>query len=176
MTTLAILLGLLVAPLLVGTIANQLAGRTIVGVRLLGCIGIALVFMFTGIGHFILTEPMAKMLQPCVPGRIPLVYVTGVIEIAAGLAVLVPRLRTTVGWGLIAMLILFLPVNIYAAIHRIELGGHEWGPIYLLVRVPVQFILMAWTWWMAVRPGQSPAPIQQPSSTSPESSQDRQPD
>lgn len=157
MTTLAIMLGLLVVPLLVGTAVNRLAGRTVADVHLLGCIGIALVFGFTGMGHFMLTEPMAKMLPPWVPGRIPLVYATGVLEIAAALAVLIPRLRKLVGWGLIAMLILFLPVNIYAAINRIEMGGHEWGPIYLLIRVPLQLILIGWTWWMAVRPSASQA-------------------
>ncbi len=92
------------------------------------------------------------MLPPWVPVRIPLVYATGVLEIAAALVVLIPRLRKLVGWGLIAMLILFLPVNIYAAFNRIEMGGHEWGPIYLLIRVPLQLILIGWTWWMAVRP------------------------
>ena len=152
MTTLTIMVGLLVAPLLFGAALNRFAGRTVANVHLLGCIGIALVFGFTGVGHFILTEPMAEMLPPWVPLRIPLVYVTGVLEIAAAVAVLIPRLRMVVGWGLIVMLILFLPVNVYAALNRIEMGGHEWGPIYLLVRVPVQCILIGWTWWFAVRP------------------------
>jgi len=45
-----------------------------------------------------------------------------------------------------------MSVNIHAAFNRIEMGGHEWGPIYLLIRVPLQLILIGWTWWMAVRP------------------------
>ena len=49
------------------------------------------------------------------------------------------------------MLIAFLPVNIYAAVNRVGMGGHEWGPIYLLIRVPLQFILIGWIWWFAVR-------------------------
>lgn len=155
MTTLAIMVGLLVAPLIFGAALNRIAGRTDAHVHLLGCVGIALVFCFTGVGHLILTEPMAEMLPSWMPGRILLVYVTGVIEIAAAIAVLIPRLRTTVGWGLIAMLILFLPVNVYAAMNRVEMGGHEWGPIYLLIRVPLQFLLIGWTWWMAVRPSAS---------------------
>lgn len=152
MTTIAIMLGLLASPLLLGVAAGRLAGRPAVDVHLLGCIGVALVFGFTGIGHFLLTKPMAGMLPAWVPGRILLVYVTGVVEIAAGVAVLVPRLRRTVGWGLIVMLILFLPVNVYAALNRIEFGGHEWGPVYLLIRVPLQLVLIGWIWWMAVRP------------------------
>lgn len=155
MTTLAIMLGLLVGPFFFGAALNRFAGRTIANLNLLGCVGIALVFCLAGAGHFILTLPMAEMLPSWVPGRISLVYITGVIEIAAAVAVLIPRLRTKIGWGLVIMLVLFLPVNVYAAMSRIEMGGHEWGPVYLLIRVPHQFILMGWIWWFAVQPSAS---------------------
>jgi uncharacterized membrane protein len=119
--------------------------------RTAGCIGVTLVFCFTGIGHFVLTEPMARMLPPWVPARVPLVYATGIIEFLGAVAILVPRLRRLVGWSLITMLVLFLPVNIYAALNRVDMGGHEWGPIYLLIRVPLQAFLIGWIWWFAVR-------------------------
>ena len=152
MTTPAIIVCLLAAPLLLSKILNRLTKREFTGSRLAGCIGICLVFWFTGVGHFIKTEPMAEMLPPCVPGRIPLVYVTGVIEIAAAVAVLIPRTRWMTGWVLVVMLVAFLPVNIYAAVNHIGMGGHQWGPIYLLIRIPLQAILVAWIWWFAVRP------------------------
>jgi uncharacterized membrane protein len=152
MTTPAIMLGLLIGPLLLASLLNRLAGKEITGSRLSGRIGIALVFGFTGVGHFVKTGPMAGMLPDRVPGRIALVYVTGVVELAAAVAVLVPRLRRLTGLGLIALLILFLPVNVYAAVHHVGMGGHAWGPVYLLVRVPLQAILIGWTWWFAVRP------------------------
>lgn len=50
------------------------------------------------------------------------------------------------------MLLLFLPVNVYAAQNRVGMGGHTWGPGYLLIRVPLQAILASWTWWFAIRP------------------------
>jgi hypothetical protein len=31
------------------------------------------------------------------------------------------------------------------------MGGHTWGPVYLLIRAPLQALLVAWTWWFAVR-------------------------
>jgi len=152
MMTLAIILGLLITPLLLSSLVNRQTGGTAGSSNLWGCIGIALVFGFTGVGHFILTAPMSEMLPPWVPWRIPLIYVTGVIELAVAFAVLVPRLRWIVGWAIILMLVLFLPVNVYAAMHHIHFGGHEWGPVYLLVRIPLQAILVGWTWWFAVRP------------------------
>jgi uncharacterized membrane protein len=150
-TTPVIILVLLTGPLLLGTAVNRFAKKDVIDPKVAGCFGITLVFCFTGLGHFIQTQPMAEMLPAWVPGRIPLVYVTGVIEIAAALAVLIRRLRALVGMALIAMLVLFLPVNIYAAVNRVGMGGHEWGPIYLLIRVPLQAILIGWTWWFAVR-------------------------
>ena len=62
MTTPAIMLGLLVAPLLIGGVVNRVAKRDIAHSSTLGCMGITLVFCFTGAGHFIQTVPMAKML------------------------------------------------------------------------------------------------------------------
>lgn len=152
MTTPAIILALLVLPAITGRLVNRVAGRQIADIGRCGVWGIALVFVFTGVGHFLVTASMAEMLPPWVPGRIPLVYFTGVLEIAAGLAVLVPSWRTLIGRLLILMLILFLPVNIYAAVHQIDMGGHAWGPVYLLIRVPLQVLLIGWVWWFAVRP------------------------
>ena len=51
----------------------------------------------------------------------------------------------------IAVLIGFLPFNVYAAIERVPIGGHEWGLSYLLIRVPMQAILIAWAWWFGIR-------------------------
>lgn len=151
MTTLLIILILLTAPLLFGVTLSRIAGTRVRRSEFLGCIGIALVFGFSALGHFVETQGMAAMLPPFVPGRIPLVYATGVLELLAAVCVLIPRLRTVTGVALIVMLLLFLPVNVYAAMNRTGLGGHQWGPVYLLIRVPLQVILIVWIWWFAVR-------------------------
>lgn len=71
----AIMIGLLIAPLLVGSTLNRVARRQIVISTLSGCAGITLVFCFTGVGHFIKTAPMAVMLPNWVLWRNPLVYI-----------------------------------------------------------------------------------------------------
>ena len=54
--------------------------------------------------------------------------------------------------AIVLMLLLFLVVNIYAAVSHFGMGGHQWGPVYLLNRVPLPAILVGGTWWFAVRP------------------------
>ena len=145
MTNIAIILSLLVLPYLVLMpmgIAEHVRGR----------IGIALVFAFTGLGHFLRTEPMAQMLPAFVPRAILMIYITGVIEFAAAVAVLVPTLSRYAGIGLCLFLLAVLPSNIYAAMQRIDFGGHAAGPMYLLVRVPLQFLLIGWVYWFTIRP------------------------
>jgi uncharacterized membrane protein len=33
----------------------------------------------------------------------------------------------------------------------VDIGGHAAGPAYLLIRLPLQLILIAWAWWFGVR-------------------------
>ena len=122
-----------------------------------GCLGVSLVFCFTGIGHFLRTEPLAEMLPPWIPAAVALVYITGVVELAATVALVIPRFRRLAGWGLAAMLLLFLPVNVYAAVNRVGMGGHLWGPVYLCIRVPLQLILIWWIRHFAVRRATAPS-------------------
>jgi uncharacterized membrane protein len=123
-----------------------------VAATLRGRIGITCVFLFTGMGHFFLTKPMTAMLPPRIPEkwRFPLIYVSGVFELAGAVAVLVPSWSRTVGILLCAFLVLVLPANIYSAIRRVPFGGHGAGPVYLLARVPLQIVLFVWVYWFTV--------------------------
>jgi uncharacterized membrane protein len=147
MTTPLIIVCLLTSPWLLA----KFTGRSRQTLRNAGTLGLTLVFCFTGVGHFIETKSMAEMIPPWLPGRVAAVYVTGVLEILLACLVLKPTLRRQIGWVLLAMLILLLPWNIYAAIERVPMGGHAWGPVYLAIRFPLQLLLMAWTYWFAVR-------------------------
>jgi len=138
---------LLVAPFLLLT----LAGRWITALQLApttrGRIGLTLFFALAGLGHFFRTEMMSQMLPPSVPYRIELIYLTGILELLGAAGVWIPRLMRLTGLCLILMLLAVLPANIYSAINRVSFGGHESGPVYLLVRVPFQLLLIWWAYW-----------------------------
>ena len=153
MTTPVIILSLLIAPVALFAVVRRPTNRG--SFRSAAVFGLSLVFLFTGVGHFIRTESMALMIPPRVPDRELLIYLGGVLEILAALALLVPSFRRATGLFLMAFLVAVLPLNIYAAWEQIPMGGHEWGPVYLLVRVPLQAVLFLWAYWFAVRRGGS---------------------
>lgn len=151
MLNIAVILSVLVGTsLLLTGIGRWWAGMSLdAGTR--GRISLSCVFTFTSTGHFIKTQAMVQMLPPAVPMREIIIYATGVMELLFAAGLLVQRFAYVTGTCIITFLILVLPANIYAAGNRVEIGGYGMGPAYLLMRVPLQVILIGWTYWFAVR-------------------------
>ena len=145
--TLLVLLLLLVGPYLLLTLAGRWSSKFQIAPSKRARVGLSLFFLFTGLGHFIRTQEMAAMLPLSVPYRIELVYLTGIFELLGAVGVWIPRLTRLTGILLILMLIGVLPANIYSAIHRVDFGGHEAGPVYLLARIPFQLFVIWWTYF-----------------------------
>jgi uncharacterized membrane protein len=114
--------------------------------------GAGLLFLFTASGHFTQTASMVQMLPSWAPARELLVYATGVLEIAIAVALFFRHSRRTGAWAAAAALVAFFPVNVYAALHHAPMGGHVWGPVYLLVRAPLQLFILWWICTMVLRP------------------------
>jgi uncharacterized membrane protein len=150
MTTPIIMLVLMIAPYLVVRVVSAVTHRDL-DVRGAAAIGLVILFIFTGVGHFIQTESMVQMLPSWVPERMLLVYLTGVLEFAIAVGFLLPKSRRFTGWVVAVVLVLFFPANIYAAISHIPMGGHAWGPVYLFIRAPLQVIILFWVYWFTIR-------------------------
>ncbi len=146
-----VMLGILLVPYLLLTAVGAVWPGLMVDPQFRGRVGLALMFLFTASGHFVKPRPMSEMLPPWVPGRVPIIYVTGVLEIAGAIGLLTSQAYRLAGTCLLLFLVTVLPANIYAALNRVDMGGHGQGPGYLLVRVPLQLVLMGWTYWFAVR-------------------------
>ena len=145
-----IMLVLLTAPYGVARLINAVTGRE-TDLRNAAAIGLTLLFILTGIGHFTDTESMAQMLPPWVPGRVTIIYLTGILEFGLAFGLLFRKTRRVTGWIAAVLLVLFFPANIYAAIHHVPQGGHTWGPAYLLVRAPLQLIILLWDYGFVIR-------------------------
>ena len=114
MTTPTIILCLLLVPLLAARVIGGV-GKT----RLGGTLGIALAFAFFGVGQFVMTDAMARMLPPFVPLAIPLVYATGLLEFGVAAGLLHPASRKIAGQVALVVLVTFFPANVYAAVNEI---------------------------------------------------------
>jgi uncharacterized membrane protein len=144
MKQLAIICSLLLVPWLVATAMDG-------DVEWAGRFALALVFAFTALGHFVKTDAMAEMLPPSLPGRRVVILASGIFELLLAMLLLAWPKSRSLGMTIMAFLIAVFPANVYAAARRIPFGGHSAGPLYLLVRAPVQLLLILWTYWFVVR-------------------------
>jgi uncharacterized membrane protein len=102
-------------------------------------------YVFAGINHFVSPEFYLPIMPDYLPWHMGLIYVSGVAEIALGIAVLIPRLRVLAAWGIIALLVAVFPANLHAALHEIPMVGTE--TVWNWVRLPFQALFIAWAWW-----------------------------
>ncbi|RJO75069.1 hypothetical protein D5S18_16935 [Nocardia panacis] len=80
-------------------------------------LGLAAMFLLTATAHF--TQPRRAALIAMVPPRLPnpaaLVTLTGVLELAGALGLLLPPFAPAAGLGLFVLLLVMFPANIRAA-------------------------------------------------------------
>ena len=105
-----------------------------------------------GILHFATPEPFIKITPDVLPFPAAIVYISGVIEIILGISLLIPKLQTPAAWGLIALFLAVYPANLNMAFNHIEIEGipNTWW--FQAIRLPFQFVLIAWAYWFT-KPG-----------------------
>ncbi|MET0595512.1 MAG: DoxX family protein [Polyangiaceae bacterium] len=102
-----------------------------------------------GVLHFVVDDVFAQIIPPWMPWPHGLVWISGVFEIALGLALIPERTRRLAGWGLVALYIAVFPANIYMAVANVHIEGHEpLPPAFLWGRLPFQFVFIAWALWV----------------------------
>ncbi|MBO9584183.1 MAG: hypothetical protein J7574_08495 [Flavobacterium sp.] len=121
-----------------------------------GRIAMALMLVFTAIGHFAFTKGMAMMIS-FLPWANAIVLATGIIELAAAIGLLLPNTKVLTGKLLILFFILLLPANIYAASNNINLQTADYtgkGLSYLWLRIPMQLLFILWVYFSSIRNNQ----------------------
>lgn len=119
-----------------------------------GNLGMAVFILFTGFSHFKFQKGMAMMIPDFVPARMFWVYFTGFLEIAAGVGLMIPSIREVTAILLIVFYILVFIANINSSKRNINIfKADHTGPgmKYLYTqRIPMQIILIAWTWYFGI--------------------------
>lgn len=126
-----------------------LGGR--LGLSFIGPAAMAVMLIATGISHFTNTEELIAIMPDMMPAKRELVYFTGVCELAAVPGLLWTKTARLASILLLIFFILVLPANIAGSFKSVNFGGMEYGPIYLLFRVPLQILFVWWVWFFGIK-------------------------
>lgn len=130
-------------------------------VRSTARIGLAIAMAFAGTAHLAMPTPFLQHLPPWTPAAEAIIFVTGIMEIALGAALLLRQpWRQRAGLALAAYLVAVFPGNVYVAVANVDVDGQP-GGWYPWLRLPFQALFILWALWSTRRPpdadGRSPA-------------------
>jgi uncharacterized membrane protein len=108
---------------------------------------LAVCMVIAGILHFVVPDPFIRIVPGGLPAPAALVFISGAIEILLGIGLLIPAVRQQAAWGLVILFIAVFPANLNMAINGIEIAGipNTWW--FQAIRLPFQFVLIAWAYW-----------------------------
>jgi uncharacterized membrane protein len=112
--------------------------------------GLAAFFVAAGANHFANPRFYEAIVPPSIADRRREINaVSGVAEIAGGLAVLHPAGRRFGRWWLLALLVAVFPANVHMAVSPQQVEGLDLKKIprwALWARLPLQPLAMLWVW------------------------------
>jgi uncharacterized membrane protein len=109
---------------------------------------LAAFFASAGTMHFLRPKAYESIVPPPFPKR-ESVAISGVAEIAGGLAVLHPATRRAGRWWLLGLLLAVFPANVWMAVSPEKVPGLDRTGIprwALWARLPLQPLAMLWVW------------------------------
>ena len=121
------------------------------GLSFIGRASMAVMLIATGVSHFTNTNEMAAMMPDFIPAKRELVYFTGICELLAVPGLLWDKTARITSIMLLIFFVLILPANIAGSLKQVQFGGMEYGPWYLLFRIPLQMLFIWWVWYFGIR-------------------------
>lgn len=134
--------------------------------------GLAVMLVMTAGAHFVPPgvtfmpnhADMVAMVPPFVPFPALMVYLTGILELAGAVGLVLPATRRAAGICLALLFVLMLPANIHAALAGVTLAGEAASPLWQ--RIPEQVLYIGVALWTAGVTGGLPGRTASASSTS----------
>lgn len=109
-------------------------------------------FVGAGVRHFVMPDFYMLMMPNYLPVPLTLIYISGFFQILGGIGLIIPKTRAFSAWGLMALLLAVLPANVYLWTHNIQLPDSYTPSWFLMLRIPLQFLLIAWMYLFAKNP------------------------
>jgi uncharacterized membrane protein len=118
--------------------------RYIGALKLLLKYSFGLWFALAGLYHFINPAFYLRMMPSYLPWHLFLIYLSGFLELALGLLLLVRKYTPLAAWGLIGLLVAVFPANVQMALNP-QLFP-DIAPVALWLRLPLQAVFIAWAY------------------------------
>jgi uncharacterized membrane protein len=111
---------------------------------------LAAFFTLAGVMHFVIPKRYEAIVPPYVPiSPQRAVVVSGVAEVAGGLAAVPEATRGLARWWLIALLVAVFPANVHMAVSPEAIRGLDTQRVpawALWARLPLQPLMVWWVW------------------------------
>jgi uncharacterized membrane protein len=117
-------------------------------VVILARLALAAVLLVAGVGHFVAAEEFLAQVPPWMPAPQAVVAISGVMELALGVALILARgrYRPVVGWIVAAFFVVVFPGNIWQFIEGRSAFGLD-SDAARFIRLFMQPVLVVWALW-----------------------------
>jgi uncharacterized membrane protein len=105
-------------------------------------------YMIAGIAHLAWPAPFLLIMPEVVPFPDAVVLITGILEIAGAIGLLLPRWRRLAGLMLATYAVCVFPANIRHALSGLDIAGWPLGWWYHGPRLALQPALVWWALWV----------------------------
>lgn len=104
-------------------------------------------YFLAGTNHIFNPGFYLPLIPPYLPAHESINLIAGIAEIGAGILILFTATRKFAAWGIIFMLIAFMPVHIFMVQHApMQIGSRIITPFIAWIRIPLQALLVWWAW------------------------------
>ncbi len=105
---------------------------------------IGVLIVLAGANHFRKPKIYERIMPPYIPAKATMVMLSGIAEMILGFMILNPDTQSIAAWGIIVMLVVFIPVHLYML--QNEEASIKLPKWVLILRIPLQFALMVWAY------------------------------
>lgn len=104
---------------------------------------LAVFLIYAGIQHFLKPAFYEPFVPAFLPAKTAVVYVSGVVELLLGVALLIPKYTKVAATGIILLMLVFLPIHVWDVFSDTPaIGTHKAA----LIRLPFQFVFILWAY------------------------------
>ena len=104
---------------------------------------LSIFLIFGGVKHFISPNNYISFVPSFLPFTLAIIYLSGLIEILLGVALLFKKMKIIGAWGILILMFLFLPIHIWDVFSESPAIGSRSAA---LIRLPIQFLLIFVAW------------------------------